>query len=52
MLSCNIASYYSMAIAVEPLNVDTLKSGHLFYTGHFVWSQHSINFTPEIRTPL
>ena len=24
---------------VEPLNVDTLKSGHLLYTGHFVWSQ-------------
>ena len=24
---------------VEPLNVNTLKSGHLFYTGHFVWSQ-------------
>ena len=27
---------------VEPLNVDTLKSGHLFYTGHFVWSQRNI----------
>ncbi len=24
---------------VEPLNVDTLKSGHLLYSGHFVLSQ-------------
>ena len=23
------------ACTVEPLNVDTMKSGHLFYTGHF-----------------
>ena len=36
-----------------PLNVDTQKSGHHLYTGHFVWSQHNTNmyyFTPEIRT--
>ena len=28
---------------MEPLNVDTLKSGHLLYTGHFVWSQCNTN---------
>ena len=45
----------NLLYTVEPLNVDTLKLGHLFYTGHFIWSQRSINvyyFTPEIRTPL
>ncbi len=36
---------------VESLNVDTLKSGHLFYSGHFVLSQRNKKvyyFTPDL----
>ena len=28
---------------VKPINVDTLESGHLLYTGHFFWSQCNTN---------
>ena len=30
---------------VEPLNVDTLKSGHLLCTGHFIWQYKFTVFT-------
>ena len=47
--------FITTGTAVEPLNVDTLKSGHLSILDTSVWSQSSINmyyFTPEIGTPL
>ena len=41
--------------AIQTCIISPLKSGHLLYTGHFIWSQCNTNmyyFTPEIRTPL
>ena len=31
-----------LGITVEPLNVNSLKKGHLLYSGHFVLSQRDI----------
>ncbi len=37
--------FYALILpcTVEPLNVNTLKSGHLLYSGHFVLSQRNKN---------